>query len=265
MIDITFTQIAVMFVLCIVAGFIDSIAGGGGLISLTSYYAIGLPPVYALGNNKFSSTFGTLFATMNYARKKTIIWRVAIFTSIFALIGSSIGSNLALRFAGTVFRYVMLFVLPILTILTVVKPKHRERKRSIAINQDRKGNLHAEVSAEGYLLTALLGLVIGIYDGFFGPGTGMFYTLAFSFIGIPMIDACGTTKFVNLASNIAALTTFLINGNIIYKLGIPCVFASIIGNLLGSEFAIKKDAKVIKPVLVIVIVLLYIKIVTDII
>ena len=255
MIDISLWQIVVMFFLCILAGFIDSIAGGGGLVSLTSYYAIGLPPVFALGNNKFSSTFGTLFATINYARKGNVIWSIAIFASVFSIIGSALGAQLALHFAGRVFQYVLLVILPILTVFTLRKPTGERERMEL--------DLGSSIPAGIYALIALLGFSIGIYDGFFGPGTGMFYTLALTFIGLPMIKACGTTKFLNLASNIAALSTFIINGNIIYKLGIPCVFASIIGNLLGSEFAIKKGDRGIKPILFVVILLLYIKIIAD--
>lgn len=255
MIEISNVQIIVMFFLCILAGFIDSVAGGGGLVSLTSYYAIGLPPVYALGNNKFSSTFGTLFATLNYARKGTVVYRIAIFASVFALIGSAIGAHLALLFAGHIFRYVLLFVLPVLTVFTLRKPTLKMERKELDIK--------AGFSYRIYIFVFLISSVVGVYDGFFGPGTGMFYTLGLSFIGMPIVYSCGTTKLINLASNIAALTTFIANGNIIYKLGIPCIFASIIGNLFGSEFAIKKGDKGIKPIIIVVIVLLYIKIIAD--
>ena len=124
-------------------------------------------------------------------------------------------------------------------------------------------DLSRKLDAKVYLFIMMIAILVGVYDGFFGPGTGTFYTLGLTFIGLPMLQACGTTKFINLASNIAALTTFILNGNIIYKLGIPCVFASIIGNLLGSEFAMKKGDKGIKPVILIVIMLLYIKIISD--
>lgn len=255
MIEITTAKIVIMFFLCILAGFVDSVAGGGGLISLTSYYAIGLPPVYALGNNKFSSTFGTLFATINYARKGDVLYKIAIFASIFAIAGSSLGAQLALHFAGRIFKYVLLVVLPVLTFFTLKKKGKKKERKEL----DLSGKLDAKV----YLFIMMIAILVGVYDGFFGPGTGTFYTLGLTFIGLPMLQACGTTKFINLASNIAALTTFILNGNIIYKLGIPCVFASIIGNLLGSEFAMKKGDKGIKPVILIVIMLLYIKIISD--
>lgn len=254
MIDVGLWQIVVMFFLCILAGFIDSVAGGGGLVSLTSYYAIGLPPIYAIGNNKFSSTFGTLFATINYARKGDIVYKIAIFTSLFAILGSILGSQMALHFASSIFQYVLLVVLPLMTFFTLRKPKVGKKRVELDVDS---------ISAKTYCFILVVGFAIGVYDGFFGPGTGMFFTLALSFIGLPMIKACGTTKFINLSSNIAALTTFIINGSIIYKLGIPCVFASIIGNLLGSEFAIKKGDRGIKPVILIVIAMLYVKIVVD--
>ena len=153
-------------------------------------------------------------------------------TSIFSIAGSSLGAQLALHFAGRIFKYVLLIVLPVLTFFTLKKKgKGKERKEL---------DLSAKLDAKVYLFIMMIAILVGVYDGFFGPGTGTFYTLGLTFIGLPMLQACGTTKFINLASNIAALTTFILNGNIIYKLGIPCVFASIIGNLLGSEFAMKK-------------------------
>lgn len=254
MIEIGIGKIIIMFFLCILAGFIDSVAGGGGLVSLTSYYAIGLPPIYAIGNNKFSSTFGTLFATINYARKGDVVLKIAIFASIFAILGSALGANMALLFASSIFQYVLLVVLPVMTFLTLYKPKMKRKRDELDVD---------DIGIGTYIFIVLVGFAIGIYDGFFGPGTGMFFTLALSFIGLPMIKACGTTKLINLASNVAALLTFIINGSIIYKLGIPCVIASIIGNLLGSEFAIKKGDRAIKQLIVVVIILLYIKIVLD--
>ena len=252
MIDLSIFSLIFISAMCFFAGFVDSIAGGGGLISLTSYYAIGLPPSYALGNNKFSSTFGTLFASINYARKKVIIWKVAITASIFALIGSTLGANIALMINGDFFSYIMLILLPAVTIFTFCR---KQKKDSDSIK--------FELSAKKLISSAAIGLSVGLYDGFFGPGTGMFLTIAFSAISMPLLQASGTTKIVNLSSNIAALITFVINGNIIYSLGIMCAIFSIIGNYLGSMFALKKKSKAIKPMLLLVIALLYIKIIVD--
>ena len=251
MIDISFISLVFISSMCFFAGFVDSIAGGGGLISLTSYYAIGLPADYALGNNKFSSTFGTLIATINYAKKKVIVWKIGIIASVFALAGSSLGSNLALLIKDDFFSYIMLILLPLITIITFVKKGGKKEPESF------------EISTSKCIVAALFGFAIGTYDGFFGPGTGMFLTLAFSYLSMPLLEASGTTKIVNLSSNIAALTVFVFNGNIVYKIALPCALFSIIGNYLGSRFALKKKSKAIKPMLLFVIVILYIKIAMD--
>ena len=148
----------------------------------------------------------------------------------------------------------LLIVLPILTLLTL-KKKEEKQGRLISSNFD--------ISTFAYIISAIASFVIGLYDGFFGPGTGTFYTILFSFMGLPLIFSAGTTKVLNLTSNIAAFVTFIINGTIFFNVGLPCAIASIIGNILGSNYAIKKEGKAIKKLLVIVIALLYIKIVSE--
>ena len=148
----------------------------------------------------------------------------------------------------------LLIVLPVLTVLTL-KKKEEKKGRLISNNFD--------ITAMAYIISAIASFVIGLYDGFFGPGTGTFYTILFSFMGLPLIFSAGTTKVLNLTSNIAAFVTFIINGTIFFNVGLPCAIASIIGNILGSNYAIKKEGKAIKKLLVIVIALLYIKIVSE--
>ena len=259
MIQIGIPTIAILTLLVGLAGFIDSIAGGGGLISLTSLYAVGIPPVNAVSTNKFSMTFGTLFATINYAKKKKVVWRLALPSVVFALIGSALGAQLALKYADTFLRYMLLVVLPILTVLTL-KKKEEKGGQYVKVTENP---LSFEISAGGYVISAVASLLIGVYDGFFGPGTGTFYTILFSFMGLPLIFSAGTTKILNLTSNIAAFTTFVINGTILYNVGIPCAFASIFGNLLGSAYALKKGGKAIRKILVVVIALLYVKILME--
>lgn len=253
---LTVLLLTVMFAM---AGFIDSIAGGGGLISLTSLYAAGLPPIGAVSTNKFSMTFGTFFATINYGRNRKIVWRLALPSIAFALIGSSFGAQLALHYADTALRYMLLIVLPILTVLTL-KKKEEKGSGIIRLSQD---TLSFDIPAKAYIIGAVAALMIGLYDGFFGPGTGTFYTILFSFMGLPLVYSAGTTKVLNLSSNIAAFTTFIINGTIVFSVGIPCAFASILGNILGSAYALKREGKAIRKILVAVIALLYIKIVLE--
>lgn len=247
MIELSLTAYILLFFLIFLAGFVDSIAGGGGLISVTSYYAFGLPPLYVLGNNKFASTFGTLFALGVYRKNHSVNFKIGLFTAAFSFVGSILGSQLAILYSDLFLKYLMLIAVPVIAFFTLKKPK-----------------LQRESLLSGstlYLVCAILGFVIGVYDGFFGPGTGMFLTLAFtSIIGFSILDACGNTKLVNLSSNIAALTSFIIHGNIIYKIAIPCLFASILGNLVGSTVAVKGGGKIVKSVMVCVLALLFIKI-----
>ncbi|MFA6844206.1 MAG: TSUP family transporter [Sphaerochaetaceae bacterium] len=244
-------DLSILWALCplvFLAGLVDSIAGGGGLIALTAYAALGLPPTMALGNNKFSSTCGTTIATYRYIRSGKIDWTVAIAAFIFSLAGSTIGSRLALYFDGVYLQYLLLFLVPCIATLTLVKPNFGQAK----------GCKHK------ILVSCLTGLVLGCYDGFFGPGTGMFLTWIFSaIIGLELIKACGTSRVVNLASNIAALFTFAINGNIDYKIGIPCAFCSIAGSYIGSGLALEKGAKIVRPMLIVVLSLLMIKVVLN--
>jgi Predicted permeases len=250
MIELSLGMYMLLFFLIFLAGFVDSIAGGGGLISLTSYYAVGLPPIYALGNNKFSSTFGTLFALGVYRNNHSVNFRVGLFTAVFAFFGSLIGSNLAIRYSDLYLRYILVFTLPVIAIITLKAPK--KQKESLLSG------------AKLYVLCALLGFFVGMYDGFFGPGTGLFLTLAFTGIaGFSLLDSCGNTKVVNLSSNIAALVSFIINGNIIYKIAVPCLFASILGNICGSTTAVKGGGRIVKPMLVVVLALLFIKLIVD--
>ena len=162
-------------------------------------------------------------------------------------------------YADTMLRYMLLIVLPILTFMTLKKKEEKEGGM-IRVSND---TLTFTISSLSYVVSAIASFAIGIYDGFFGPGTGTFYTILFSFMGLPLIYSAGTTKILNLTSNIAAFTTFLINGTIVYVIGIPGALSSIIGNLLGSRYALKKGGKAIRKVLVVVITLLYIKILAE--
>lgn len=234
------------------AAFVDSIAGGGGLISLNSYNAVGMVGQDALGTNKFSAFVGGIIACVNYIKTKNYHLQSLISSFIGALIGSFLGSKLALSLDKNVFSILMLVATPIVAILTFIKKDFS--------NKEAK-----QLSTAKYIIYgALIGLIVGFYDGFYGPGAGMFMQLGFIMIcHIEPKKAAGNARMVNLASNMAALITFIISGNVIYKFGIPCAICSIAGNLTGSKLAIKKDVKIIRPVMLIVVGLLFAKILLD--
>lgn len=242
-----------MLYACIfLGGVVDSIAGGGGLITLPAYYAVGIPPHMALGTNKFASTFGTLIASIRYIKEKTVNFKVAAVAAVAALIGSPIGAGLALAVDEKYLKYILLVAVPVIAVLMFVKKdfgKAREEELPLA---------------KSIFLSAATGLLLGMYDGFFGPGTGTFLTLIFaSALGMNILTSCGTTKIVNLASNAAALITYAINGKVMFSIGLPCVIFAIAGNWIGSGWALKGGIKVIRPIMLVTMGLLLIKVASE--
>lgn len=227
--------------------FVDAIAGGGGLITLTAYVALGLPPQTALGNNKFASASGTLVASIQYLRKSQVSLSIATVATLFSFIGSVVGSFLATRYADTYLNYLLVILVPAVALFMVFKPDFGQAKE--------KSRLLL------FSLASITGLVIGAYDGFFGPGTGMFLTLIFtSVLGMDLLKACGTARIVNLASNAAALAMFLYHGVIDFSIAIPCAVSAVIGGFLGSRLALKIGVNAVKPVMLFVLCLLLVKV-----
>jgi uncharacterized membrane protein YfcA len=235
------------------AGIVDSIAGGGGLLSVPAYMAAGLPPHCVLGTNKFSSSFGTFFATLRYHQHGLIDSRVALLSAFFALLGSFLGAYTVLLINPNFLRYLLIILIPVIAAFTIFNRSLGQQNNSQAQTQQRK-----------YFLAAIAATLIGFYDGFFGPGTGtfliLFYTLLLKY---DFVTANANTKVVNLASNIAAVLTFIISGKIIYVIGIPAAAAGIAGNLLGAKLVIKRGSKIIRPIFILALVLLLLKIIYD--
>lgn len=245
-------QLLILCPLIFLASFIDAIAGGGGLISLTSYNAVGIVGVQSLGTNKFSSFFGNTLSCINYIRTKNFHLVSMIPALIGAIVGSTIGSKIALLVSGEKFSLIMLIATPIVFAFTVMKKNF----------QPYNGK---QFSNTKYIVISLIiGLVVGCYDGFFGPGTGMFLQLAFiAILKLEPKKAAGTARIVNWGSSLAANITFITSGNVLFTVGIPCAICSIVGGLLGSQLAIKKDVKIIRPVMIVVVILLFIKLSLD--
>ncbi|HHT80758.1 MAG: TSUP family transporter [Sphaerochaeta sp.] len=241
---------SILLVLCpiiAIGAIIDAIAGGGGLITLSAYVAVGLPPQVALGNNKFAAAGGTTIACYRYIRNGQVDWKVGSIAILFSLAGSAVGSSLATRFADAYLHYLLIFLVPVIAVFIMLKPDFGQAKP-----MDDKLAIP---------LSAVAGLALGAYDGFFGPGTGMFLTIIFtSVIGLDLLRSCGTAKVVNLASNVAALATFVRFGSIDYAIAIPCAISAIIGGYIGSGLAIRGGVKVIKPVMLLVLGLLLLKV-----
>lgn len=233
------------------AGFVDSIAGGGGLISLTALLALGVPPHTALGTNKFAACIGTGTATIQFIHKRRIKWDAAITAFVGAAIGSAIGAELALHIDERLLSRIVLVVIPVVGIFLIFK-------RDFGATEKR---LPQKILLPGSFLT---GLVIGLYDGFVGPGTGTFLILAFTlFLGLNLATACGSAKLVNFSSNAAGMAAFVLAGAVDYRLAVPCALFNMAGNFLGARMALKQGAKIVRPMMIFVIVLLLAKVVWD--
>jgi len=236
-----------------IAMFIDSIAGGGGVITIPAYLITGLPITAAYGTNKVVACVGTTFSAGNYIRKKCVNWTVALPALVGALIGSYCGAQLTLHLSQEVLQIVLVVILPLVAVLMILNR---------GFGEDSQKEMHSQKTT--IILGFFIGLVIGCYDGFFGPGTGMFLSLAFVMLErLNLIYATGTTKVVNWASNFAAVVAYLMAGVVDFKIAIPCMFCSIAGSLLGSQCAIKKGAKFIKSIMIVAAMLLLVKIVVD--
>jgi uncharacterized protein len=241
----------VLGVLLFAAGFVDAIAGGGGLISLPAYLIVGVPPHAAIATNKFSSTFGTLTATWRYIKEKKVLLKCALPAALGALIGSPIGARIALVTDEQILKYILIGVLPVIAGIMIFKRNFGEKTKE-----------HSLAPLAYAAVSFATGLFLGLYDGFFGPGTGTFLVFAFTAIlGQDLISASGNAKVVNLASNVAALITFLLSGAVLIPLGLFGAAFNVLGGWLGSGLALKKGAAVIKPIFVAVLALLLAKII----
>lgn len=245
--------IVIVCLLTFLAGFIDSIAGGGGLISLPAYLSAGLPAHLTIGTNKFSSAFGTFVSFTKFVKSGRINYKSALASVAGALPGSWLGARLTLVIDEVYLKYILVILLPFIVILIVSRKNFGENDTSSKLS-----------SVKLITVSILSGLVIGAYDGFFGPGTGTFLILVYTgILGFNLTTASGNTKVVNLASNISALATFILMDKVVYTVGIPAALAGILGNWLGSGLAIKNGAKIIRPFFIIAVAILFGKLLYD--
>ena len=231
------------------AGLVDAIGGGGGLISLPAYLLAGLPVHQAIATNKLSSACGTALTTVRFIRQGLVNWRIAIPTIFCAIAGSSLGANLSLIVPETVMQTVLFAVLPVVAFV-VLSPKTFH-------------DHHAELQLDRKLwITVILSaFLVGMYDGFYGPGTGTFLIIAFTvFAKMDIRTANAQTKVINLTTNITSLTIFLLNGQAVILLGLAAAACNMAGNYVGASLALTKGSKITRPVILLVLGLLFLKI-----
>ncbi len=238
--------------LVFLAGFVDSIAGGGGLISLPAFLLAGVPAHMALGTNKLSSTLGTTVSPARFMKNGYIHGKIAVFASAAALCGSVLGANLSLLISESVIRHMMIVVLPVVAFY-VLKNK----------NMGEGEDVDSLPASRELLIAVIAAFFIGIYDGFYGPGTGTFLLLILTGVAkMSVTRASGLTTVINLSSNVAALVTFLINGKVNYALGLAAACFCIAGHYVGSGMVVSGGKKVVRPVVLCVLSILFVKVLT---
>ncbi len=240
--------------LVFLAGFVDSIAGGGGLISLPAYIIAGVPAHYAIGTNKLSSSMGTVVSAGRYLKNGYLTGKhmisLAVVSCIASLAGSAVGSSLSLLVSEQLLKNMMIPVLPVVAFYVL-------RNKNLG-SVEAKAPLPQSVT---YLVAVLASLVIGAYDGFYGPGTGTFLILVLT--GAARMDvrkASALTKVINLSSNIAALANFLMNGTVCYGLGLAAAVFCIGGHYIGSGLVVHNGQRIVRPVILAVLAILFVKI-----
>ena len=236
------------------AGFIDSIAGGGGLIQLPSLL-ISMPDkpiVEVLGTNKFAAIFGTGNAALRYRRQVSINPKFLAAISIPAFIGSMFGALMAAKMPTDLLRYFVFFALIAIAIYTYSKPELGE------IENIRHSHNHQ------LLIGSTAGLLIGFYDGIFGPGTGTFLmAVLIALLGFTFLTASAIAKFTNVATNLAALIIFAIHGAIIWQTGLLMAAAGIIGSIFGTKMALRGGSPLVRKVFLLVTIALIAKVGID--
>ena len=235
-------QLMIICPLLFLAGFIDSVAGGGGLISTPAYMLAGLDMHQVLGTGKVSSSMGG-----------KVEWKTAVISALLSFAGSFTGSQIILMFDPTVLKKAFTFILPVIACI-------------VLFNKNADSGIQKLYGMKMYIAAGFIGFFIGMYDGLIGPGTGTFLIFAYTMvIGFDYIKASGNAKIINLSSNVAAAVSYLLAGKIMWAFVVPAAASNMLGNYLGSSYAIKHGSKAVKRMLIIVLIGIFIKLITDII
>lgn len=232
------------------AGFVDAIGGGGGLISMPAFLMAGLPPHAAVATNKLGAVGGTTLATWRFVKNKCVSFKLAVPSVLAAVVGAAIGANLSLMVSEEIMNYILVGILPVSAFLVLNKKFFHDNGKDI-VTLDRRTLITATLAA----------FFVGCYDGFYGPGTGTFLIIAFTaFAGLSMRTANGQAKVINLTTNITSLIVFLLNGQILIPLGIAACACNMLGGYLGSGLALQNGSKIVKPIVLFVLFLLMLKV-----
>lgn len=239
--------------LVLLGGFVDSIAGGGGLITLPAYMMAGVPVHFAAGTNKVVNGCGAATASLKFFRSGKVLLHVALCAALGALAGGFIGAEIAKRFSEELLKGLMLVALPLVALFLVLK---KDFGRDTG---EQRYSRNVEM-----LVSLGIGLVIGCYDGMIGPGTGTFMIMAFTaLLHLDMVASSACARVGNLASNIASAASFILGGKVMWVLVAPAAVCSMLGNYCGARYAIRGGGKKIRAMIFVVLGMLFVKMLVD--
>ncbi len=248
--ELAVSLLVFLFMAAFLAGFVDAIAGGGGLITVPAMLLAGVPPLETLGTNKLQSLFGSGSATLAYARGGYIDWQSQMPMAVLAALGAGVGAAITTYIPGEALKALMPFLLIGIALYFGLKPQ---------ISGDVR---HAKMRPFVFGVTMVP--LIGFYDGVFGPGTGSFLMLAFVMLaGFGLLKATAHTKMLNFASNIGAFAIFAFVGAVIWKIGLIMGVGQFLGAQAGSKLAMKNGAAIIRPLLITICIALAIRLLAD--
>lgn len=248
MIEFNLSKIIFLCIACFIGTFVDSIAGGGGLITVPAYLFLGFSPHQTLGTNKLSATFGSLSSSISFFKNGKIFFKLIKFVIPCTFLGSIIGVK-------TVMSLDQSFLYPLVSILILFVGVYTYFKKDLGLIHSFSFKGKKQV-----LLAMIFGFIMGFYDGFFGPGTGSFLLFIFiKFFGMDFVNASGNTRMLNFTSNVTSLLMFMLMGSINYIYGIIGGLFSILGALAGTRIAIAKGASFVKPIFLIMSFAVFIK------
>lgn len=235
--EFSFDILALLFVLATVSGFIDAIAGGGGLITIPALLAVGIPPTMALGTNKLQASGGSFSSSFYFIRKKAVAPKAIWFLIFCTFLGAMTGTILVQLIDVSVIKKLLPFLVLTIGLYFLFTPKIGEKDRHQRLNYWQFG--------------LIIALTIGFYDGFFGPGTGSFFTLAFiTLLGFNLTKATAHSKVLNFTSNITALFFFILGGQIIWSVGVIMMIGQFIGAYFGAKMVLTRGHRLIRPMVV---------------
>ena len=234
---ISLWMLPILFLTGAVAGLVDSIAGGGGLITLPVLLGLGMPPQYALGTNKLQSTFGSASAMAHFVHAGTVNLREGLAGILWTAMGAGLGAYTVQLVDPGFLRRLIPFLLLAIVLYTLLTPRLG--------NED----VHPRLGLGPFYM--VFGLIIGFYDGFLGPGTGSFWVIALMLgLGFNMTKATGYTKLMNFVSNIVALAIFMAGGHVFYVAGLAMGFGQAFGARIGSRLVIAKGTRFVRPIFI---------------